>query len=95
AVYSGQTVLLGGLISEEDSREKDRVPIVKEIPLLGELVGSTNNGRIRTELIVFIRPEVIRDGYDASMAAQELTNRLRLVAPPVYESRWARQSRKD
>lgn len=99
AVYSGQTVLLGGLISEEDSREKDSVPIVNQIPLLGELLGKTDNSRTRTELIVFIRPQVIRDGHDASMAAQELANRLRLVAPPPGpEGRWSarqRVSRKD
>lgn len=87
AVYSGQTVLLGGLISEEDSREKDRVPLVKQIPILGELIGKTDNGRSRTELIVFIRPQVIRDGHDASLAAQELANRLRVVQPPS-RSRW-------
>ncbi len=88
AVYSGQTVLLGGLISEEDSREKERVPIVKEVPILGELVGKTDNARSRTELIVFIRPEVIRDGHDASLAAQELANRLRLVEPPGRQNHW-------
>lgn len=82
AVYSGQTVLLGGLISEEDSREKDSVPLINQIPLFGELIGQTANARTRTELIVFIRPQVIRDGHDASMAAQELASRLRLVAPP-------------
>jgi general secretion pathway protein D len=88
AVYSGQTVLLGGLISEEDSREKDRVPIVKQLPILGELLGQTDTKRTRTELIVFIRPQVIRDGHDASMAAQELASRLRLVEPPSSRQQW-------
>lgn len=88
AVYSGQTVLLGGLISEEDSREKNRVPLVKQIPILGELIGKTDNARTRTELIVFIRPQVIRDGHDATLAAQELANRLRLVEPPAGHNRW-------
>jgi len=81
SVLSGQTVALGGLISERQTREKNRVPILEKVPLVGDLVGSTNKERARTELIVFIRPQVIRNGQDAATVAEELRAKVKLFAP--------------
>lgn len=94
AVYSGQTVLLGGLISERRTRDKEGVPIIERVPIIGDLLGTTKKGAERTELIVFIRPEVIRDGEDASRITEELRSKLRAMAPPVIEHGWDARTRR-
>ena len=82
SVYSGQMVALGGLISEQRDNDRTSVPIINQIPLFGELLGSTGKALKRTELIVFIRPQVIRDSRDARSVAEELRSRLKSLAPP-------------
>lgn len=82
AVYSGQMVVLGGLISEQRNNEKSGVPFLNNVPVLGEIVGATNRGLRRTELIVFIRPQVIRDSQDARNVAEEVRSRLKSMRPP-------------
>jgi general secretion pathway protein D len=82
SVYSGQMVVLGGLISEQRNSDKSSVPILNKLPILGEILGSTNKGLKRTELVIFIRPQVIRDSRDAQAVAEELRSRLKSMAPP-------------
>ena len=81
SVYSEQTIVLGGLISSQDSRSKDGVPGVNRIPIIGNLIGKTDNKARRSELIVFITPQVIRDSEDASRVSSELRDKLRLFNP--------------
>ncbi len=77
AVASGQTVLLGGLISERQDRGQRGVPGLEQIPGLGALF-SRNSGAIqRTELLIFIRPQIIRNGVDAQRVAEELRSKMR------------------
>jgi general secretion pathway protein D len=79
SVASGQTVVLGGLISGQDSRDKNGVPIVNKIPIIGDLVGSTENNFQRNELVVFITPQVIQNGQDASRVSEELRDKMRYL----------------
>lgn len=82
AVQSGQMVVLGGLIREEVSRSKSSIPVINKIPYLGDVLGGeTDNGRTRTELVVFIRPIVIRNPEDASNAAEALRAGMASLAP--------------
>jgi len=75
-VDSGETVLLAGLISQQRSQEKSGIPGAIDIPLIGNLLSnSTNNGQ-RTELIVFVKPQIIRNNVDAQRVAQELRRRM-------------------
>jgi general secretion pathway protein D len=69
-------VLLAGLISQQRSQEKSGIPGAIDIPLIGNLLSnSTNNGQ-RTELIVFVKPQIIRNNVDAQRVAQELRRRM-------------------
>ena len=78
AVASGQTVLLAGLISERQDRSRNGIPGLDQIPVIGEFFSTSNSGTTqRTELIIFIRPQIIRNGVDASRIAQELRAKLR------------------
>jgi general secretion pathway protein D len=77
SVASGQMVLLAGLISETQSASRSGVPVLDQIPLIGGAFGSTGKSTARTELIIFIRPQIIRDGADAAMVAEELRTKMR------------------
>ncbi|WP_407654506.1 type II secretion system secretin GspD [Bradyrhizobium prioriisuperbiae] len=96
SVVSGQTVLLAGLISEREDKGRQGIPVLDQIPGVGDAFGRQTNARSRTELILFIRPTVVRDALDAHMIAEELRSKMngRLVGTslpvPVVPSRPAR-----
>jgi general secretion pathway protein D len=71
AVASGQTVLLGGLMSEEDDRTQTGIPVLRQIKVIGDLFGTTNGSKQRTEIIVFVKPRIIRDNLDAQDVAEQ------------------------
>jgi general secretion pathway protein D len=79
AVSSGQTVLLGGLISQRSEQSKTGLPILSELKGIGDLFGDNKKTTDRTELILFIRPQIIRDGLDAQLVAEELRSKLKLI----------------
>lgn len=56
---SGQTILLGGLISENTSSGDSKVPIMGDIPVLGNLFKSESESKEKTELVIFITPRII------------------------------------
>lgn len=76
SVTSGQTVLLAGLISKRDARSKSGIPILGDLPAVGGLFSTRAHSKDRTELVVFIRPIVIRSGEDARSVADEFRSRL-------------------
>ena len=77
AVATGQTVLLAGLISERQERGRSGIPVLEQFDWLGDAFSHQNNSTERTELIIFIRPQIIRDGVDARRVAEELRSKLR------------------
>lgn len=86
SVTSGQTVLLGGLISESRERDATGLPILNQIKYLGDLFGNKSVIKSRSEIVVFIKPQLIRDSVDASTVAQEFRERLdtmRRGEPPL------------
>src|SRR5258708_19789311 len=60
-VKNGDTVALGGLITENITTAKSGVPYLAKIPVLGALFRDTSNQKTRTELILLITPRVMRD----------------------------------
>jgi general secretion pathway protein D len=76
SVASGQTVLLAGLISDEKDRTRQGIPVLDKIPGIGDLFAQQSGTKVRTELIIFIRPTVIRDPVDAHMVAEEMRSKL-------------------
>ena len=79
SVVSGQTIVLGGLISGQDSRDRSGVPGLNKIPIIGDIVGSHDNTSRRNELIVFITPQIIQNGQDASRVSEELRDKMRNI----------------
>jgi general secretion pathway protein D len=76
AVTSGQTVLLGGLISENDQRTKSGIPGLSDIKFIGDLLGNTNGTKTRSEIIIFIRPQLIRNSVNARAVTEEFRDKL-------------------
>ena len=77
SVASGQTVLLAGLISDRTDRGRTGIPGLVDLPDIGALFGTNSRSKGRTELVVFIRPVVVRNGEDAASVAEEFRSRLR------------------
>ncbi len=76
-VTSGQPVVLGGLIQDSTLQSSEKVPVLGDIPVLGNLFRSQSDQSVRTELIVFITPRVIRNAEDARDISEELRSRMR------------------
>jgi general secretion pathway protein D len=76
AVASGQTVLLAGLISETENRQRQGIPLLDSIPGVGDVFSHQTNTRGRTELILFIRPTLMRDAVDAHVIAEEMRTKM-------------------
>ncbi len=68
---NGNSILLGGLIQDQDNRDASGIPLLHEIPVLGALFGNRNDATARTELIMFMTPIVIStDDQTADVTAR-------------------------
>ena len=75
-VQDGQTVGMAGLIRDNASNGNSGIPFLKDIPILGTLVSTQSNSRMRTELLVLITPHVVHDQRDARALTEDLRNQL-------------------
>jgi general secretion pathway protein D len=87
AVQSGQTVLLGGLIKQNDALTDTGIPGLNQIPVLGRLFGTTSRTRTRTELIVLITPRVITNGDEAKQVTDEYQRKFESLRPFTQPAR--------
>ena len=77
-VKNKTTVLLGGLISEDDSGSKSGFPGLVRIPVLGRLFGTHKDGKTRQELLIFIQPHIITNDEDLADANHDAVMRTEL-----------------
>jgi general secretion pathway protein D len=82
SVVSGQTVLLAGLISQNRESGRNGIPGLGRLPGVGGLFSSRTKAEGRTELVVLIRPVVVRNGEDAQSVAEEFRGRLLMLGRP-------------
>ncbi len=92
---NGQTIVLGGLTADDYTDARQQVPILGDIPIVGELFKSRKEQHQKRTLFIFLKPTILRDGADAAAAAKDRYARLRaaelenskrnslLLAPPV------------
>ena len=76
SVNNGQTVVLAGLISEQRTNGGTGLPGLAGVPVIGGLLGTMSPSLQRTEIIVFIRPQIIRNSGDAQRVAEQLRQRM-------------------
>jgi general secretion pathway protein D len=77
SVQNGQTIALGGLIRDRRTQLNSGVPVLKDIPVLGNLFKNNSDVDNRTELVVLITPRVVRTEQDIAGVTDEFRERLR------------------
>jgi general secretion pathway protein D len=85
-VSDGEALALGGLIQERQTTGKTKVPILGDVPILGAAFRQKSETGSRTELIIFIRPRVIRDLEEARQVTEEFRKQLSIKAPRLIEA---------
>ncbi len=83
-VEDGQMIVLGGLIDERALESESKVPLLGDIPVLGHLFKSTSTQVEKKNLMVFIKPTIIRDGVTADGITQRKYNFIR--AEQLYKA---------
>lgn len=102
-VKDGETVVIGGLIQEQEDDSESKVPIVGDLPVVGNLFRAQQNSRVRTELLMVLTVNVVWDEFDAhehsvrirdqsgfmpeSMKRHELMGKLRILPGDDYDER--------
>ena len=95
-VEDGGIVILGGLLQDEYSGNKEQVPLLGDIPLFGNLFKTESRSRKKTNLMVFLRPVVVRDGaateqlsldrYDLMRSGQQAAQPPLNIVLPINDS---------
>jgi general secretion pathway protein D len=96
-VQDGQTIVIGGLIREDTTRESSGIPYLSKIPVLGYLFGRQSKDVTRTEIIMLLTPRVLRNQKEAKDVATESIDKftergsikkedLQWVRPPAKQS---------
>ncbi len=73
---SGESIVLGGLIREDNTRSTSGIPLLSKIPVLGAAFGTQNIVKRRTETILLIRPVIVSNVQQAAEATEELRRRM-------------------
>jgi len=90
SVRSGSSILLGGLIQDQDNRDSSGVPLLHEIPVIGALFGNRNDMTARTELIMLLTPRVLSNEQEATDITEMVRRQFQAVLdraniPPVRQ----------
>lgn len=76
SAVSGQTVVLSGLLTKRDEALHRRVPILADVPLLGDLFRFDATRTLRTELLIILTPHIVRNRHEAEMIKQTESARM-------------------
>ncbi len=68
-IASGEIAVLGGLLDDNERRTIQKIPLLGDIPIIGELFTSRGQSRVKTNLMVFIRPTILRSAADRQALA--------------------------
>ena len=82
-VQDGDTIAIGGSISESKQDATAGIPLISRIPLLGSLFGSRSISKARTELVVFMTPRVIYDATQVNDASEEIRSNLKKLRKDI------------
>ncbi len=84
-VDDGGILILGGLIQEEVTDSESKVPVLGDIPLIGFLFRSQSTTKTKANLMVFLRPSILRDNKDAAFVTNEKYSYLRGLESESYD----------
>jgi general secretion pathway protein D len=78
-VEDGAIVVLGGLLQDEYGSSEERVPGLADLPLFGNLFRAESRSRKKTNLMVFLRPVVVRDGSSTESLSLDRYEQMRSI----------------
>jgi general secretion pathway protein D len=84
-VDDGGILILGGLIQEEVTDSQSKIPLLGDIPIIGFLFRSENTTKSKQNLMVFLRPTILRNSKDAAFVTSEKYSYLRGIESEVYD----------
>lgn len=87
-IKDDQVLVLGGLISDEESEVKQKVPFLGDIPLIGKLFSSTGTSHTKTNLMVFIHPTILKDEEHSRRVTQSRYNFMQDLQQQVKNNEW-------
>ena len=94
SVRTGQTIVLGGMITRDQTKVNRKVPVLSDIPLLGEAFQYKLDNSVRKELLIFLTPLVIQDEWAEENLKQQEAERIHLsrehaeqMHGPLFENR--------
>lgn len=88
AVHDGETIVLGGLISDTVTNNKNGIPWFFQLPVIGSLFGGTEKKDDKTELVVLITPRVVTSKQDSRVISDEFKRKLTGIYQDVSESNY-------
>jgi len=86
AVQNGESIILAGMIQDRTTHARDQIPVAGDIPLVGNLFKSKDNTLKRTELLIAITPQVIRDANQLSAIASEFRDKMNFTTRPQRQA---------
>ncbi len=91
-VKDGRTVVIGGLISDDTTRSENKVPLLGDIPVLGNFFRSREDETRKINLLIFLTPHIIRDETEmAALASSERDRFKQFLQEQKAPSRWQKQ----
>ena len=81
AVKNGETLVLGGLIREDNAISRSGIPLLMELPWLGDFFSGTNMAALKRELVVLLTPRIV----DSELKSREVSNEFRRKLTGLYE----------
>jgi general secretion pathway protein D len=82
-VDDGSIIVLGGLLQDTYSLSQDKVPVIGDVPLIGGLFRNEARRRTKTNLMVFLRPVVVRDTADSDTVAGDRYDSIRALQQAI------------
>jgi general secretion pathway protein D len=86
-VKDGQTVVIGGLISDSITQTESQVPYISDIPVIGNFFKNTDGTKSKTNLLIFLTPHIIKDEVDAAAVSIAERDRFRALTDTGTPSR--------
>ncbi|MFH6783925.1 MULTISPECIES: type II secretion system secretin GspD [Methylobacterium] len=81
AVNDGHSLAIGGMVQEKAQITNENLPVLSDLPVIGPAFRNRVDSRVRTELLVFIRPRVIRGTAEADRIAEDFRQKFRTMMP--------------
>ena len=75
-VQDGETLAIGGIIADRQTRDRSGIPYLMDLPVLGRFFGTTSDNTTRTELVILITPHVVRNKEEARDVTAEFKSKL-------------------